>query len=291
MWLAARGLTPKSAPSSRIGGFGLSGPGITQTQPPGPVFGTYGFPRPCPGNSRYRARTRHRGPVAFLGSEWGQTQRGVGRLPSGTVSGGLTPGATGVRVPGRGAQASGAVSGGLIPLRRSAPGEIRVALLEEGARALGEVLGCRQRLLRRHLLLERCASAGFAAASITRFARPTARGAHASSSFAKASVAAASSSAGAIRLANPIRCASRPSITLPVMISSLALPRPTTAGSREQPPTSGSSPTRTSMIPATASSAIVRKSHASASSNAPPSAARGSGRSSALASPRAGSTS
>ena len=42
------------------------------------------------------------------------------------------------------------------------------------------------------------------------------------------------------------------------------------AGSREQPPTSGSSPTRTSMIPAIASSAITRKSAASASSNAPP---------------------
>src|SRR5829696_107521 len=60
---------------------------------------------------------------------------------------------------------------------------------------------------------------------------------------------------------------------LPVMISSLALPSPTIAGSREQPPTSGISPTLTSMIPATASSAIVRKSQASASSNAPPSAA------------------
>ena len=54
------------------------------------------------------------------------------------------------------------------------------------------------------------------------------------------------------------------------MISSLALPRPTIAGRREQPPTSGSSPTFTSMIPAIASSAITRKSAASASSNAPP---------------------
>ena len=59
-------------------------------------------------------------------------------------------------------------------------------------------------------------------------------------------------------------------MTLPVMISSFARPRPTTAGSREQPPTSGSSPTRTSMIPAKASSAMTRKSAASASSNAPP---------------------
>ena len=57
------------------------------------------------------------------------------------------------------------------------------------------------------------------------------------------------------------------------MISSFARPIPITAGSREQPPTSGSSPTRTSMMPATASSAIVRKSQASASSKAPPSAA------------------
>src|SRR5215211_8763332 len=39
--------------------------------------------------------------------------------------------------------------------RASAPGEIRVPLLEEGAGALGEVLGGGQRLLRRHLLLER----------------------------------------------------------------------------------------------------------------------------------------
>ena len=42
------------------------------------------------------------------------------------------------------------------------------------------------------------------------------------------------------------------------------------AGRREQPPTSGSSPTLTSMIPAIASSAITRKSAARASSNAPP---------------------
>ena len=35
---------------AQLPGFDLSGPGITQTQPPGPVFGTYGFPRPCPGN-------------------------------------------------------------------------------------------------------------------------------------------------------------------------------------------------------------------------------------------------
>src|SRR4051794_24622166 len=103
-----------------------------------------------------------------------------------------------------------------------------------------------------------------------RLASPTAMGAQASSSLPRASVAASSSAADATRLANPMRCASRPSITFPVMISSLALPRPTTAGSREHPPTSGSSPTRTSMIPATASSAITRKSHASASSNAPP---------------------
>ncbi len=50
---------------ARVPGFDLSGPGITQTQPPGPVFGTYGFPRPCPGNSRYGPGPRHPGPSHF----------------------------------------------------------------------------------------------------------------------------------------------------------------------------------------------------------------------------------
>src|SRR3954447_3792420 len=54
------------------------------------------------------------------------------------------------------------------------------------------------------------------------------------------------------------------------MISSFARPTPTTAGSREQPPTSGISPIFTSRIAATASSAITRMSAASASSIAPP---------------------
>ncbi len=57
------------------------------------------------------------------------------------------------------------------------------------------------------------------------------------------------------------------------MISSFATPRPTTDGSREQPPTSGINPIRVSTSPATASSAIVRMSAASASSIAPPIAA------------------
>ena len=54
------------------------------------------------------------------------------------------------------------------------------------------------------------------------------------------------------------------------MISSFARPRPTIAGSREQPPRSGSRPTRVSTSPMTASSATTRRSQASASSAAPP---------------------
>ena len=61
-----------------------------------------------------------------------------------------------------------------------------------------------------------------------------------------------------------------PPISLPVMISSLARPRPTTCGSREEPPTSGISPTRVSGMPMSASAAITRRSQASASSIAPP---------------------
>ena len=54
------------------------------------------------------------------------------------------------------------------------------------------------------------------------------------------------------------------------MISSFARPRPTICGSREEPPTSGISPIRVSGIPTIASAASTRKSHASASSSAPP---------------------
>ena len=54
------------------------------------------------------------------------------------------------------------------------------------------------------------------------------------------------------------------------MISSLARPSPTTCGSREEPPTSGISPTRVSGMPTSASAAITRRSQASASSIAPP---------------------
>ena len=54
------------------------------------------------------------------------------------------------------------------------------------------------------------------------------------------------------------------------MISSFARPSPTTAGSRDEPPTSGIRPIRVSGIPITASAAITRRSHASASSIAPP---------------------
>ena len=54
------------------------------------------------------------------------------------------------------------------------------------------------------------------------------------------------------------------------MISSFARPTPTTCGSREEPPTSGTSPKRVSGRPTNASSAITRRSQASASSSAPP---------------------
>ena len=54
------------------------------------------------------------------------------------------------------------------------------------------------------------------------------------------------------------------------MISSFARPSPTTAGSRDEPPTSGIRPTRVSGSPSIASSAATRRSQASASSSAPP---------------------
>jgi len=69
-------------------------------------------------------------------------------------------------------------------------------------------------------------------------------------------------------LTSPVRSAFSAPISLPVMISSLARPRPTTCGSREAPPTSG--PIRVSGMPTIASAAITRRSHASASSSAPP---------------------
>src|SRR4051794_31364052 len=54
------------------------------------------------------------------------------------------------------------------------------------------------------------------------------------------------------------------------MISSFARPTPTTCGSREEPPRSGTRPSRVSGRPATASSENTRRSQASASSSAPP---------------------
>ena len=114
------------------------------------------------------------------------------------------------------------------------------------------------------------ASAGSADASMMPFARPTGSGAHVSSSPTSRSVAASSSSSGATRLASPIRSASVPSTNFEHMMSSFARPSPTIAGSREQPPRSGSRPTRVSTRPMTASSATTRRSHASASSAAPP---------------------
>jgi hypothetical protein len=53
-------------------------------------------------------------------------------------------------------------------------------------------------------------------------------------------------------------------------MSSFARPTPTSAGSREQPPTSGIKPTRVSTRPMTASAAITRRSQARTSSTAPP---------------------
>jgi hypothetical protein len=67
-----------------------------------------------------------------------------------------------------------------------------------------------------------------------------------------------------------MRWASVPSISFAAMTSSSARPSPTTAGSRDEPPTSGTRPTRVSGRPMIASAAIVRRSHASASSIAAP---------------------
>ena len=67
-----------------------------------------------------------------------------------------------------------------------------------------------------------------------------------------------------------MRSASTPSITFEAMIISLARPRPTTDGSRDEPPTSGIRPTRVSTRPMTPSAAMTRRSAASASSIAPP---------------------
>ena len=82
--------------------------------------------------------------------------------------------------------------------------------------------------------------------------------------------ASSSPSAGATRLASPIRSASSAPISLPVITSSFARPSPTICGSRDEPPTSGISPIRVSGMPTIASAASTRKSHASASSSAPP---------------------
>ena len=91
---------------------------------------------------------------------------------------------------------------------RSAPRELRQPPLRQRLRALGEVLRLRAQLLRGDLLLERHRERGLAAASITRFASPTAIGAHASSSSTSCCVAASSSSGGATRFTSPIRSAS-----------------------------------------------------------------------------------
>ncbi len=71
-----------------------------------------------------------------------------------------------------------------------------------------------------------------------------------------------------------MRCASAASIVAAVMISSFARPRPTTAGRREEPPTSGMIPNLTSGRPSWASSEAIRRSQPSATSSAPPKQAR-----------------
>src|SRR5437870_4256352 len=73
-----------------------------------------------------------------------------------------------------------------------------------------------------------CASAGRAEASMTRLARPTATAEFESSSSTSCSVAPSSSAGAKTRLRRPIRSASSAPISLAVMISSLARPRPTT---------------------------------------------------------------
>ena len=69
-----------------------------------------------------------------------------------------------------------------------------------------------------------------------------------------------------MRFAAPIRWHSAAPIVRPVIISSLAMPSPTTAGRRLEPPTSGISPSFVSGRPNFTSSAITRRSQASASS-------------------------
>ncbi len=105
-------------------------------------------------------------------------------------------------------------------------------------------------------------------------ARPTAMCELASSSSISACVARSSSSGATTRLTRPMRSASCASIVRAVMISSLARPRPTTAGRRVEPPTSGMIPNLTSGRPKLESLEAIRRSQPSATSSAPPTQVR-----------------
>ena len=132
-----------------------------------------------------------------------------------------------------------------------------------------DVLRARAQLLGGDLELERRRQRRARRASISRLARPTAIGAHASSSPTSSAVAASRSSARRGSRARSARPRPRRS-SRPVMISSFARPTPTTCGRREEPPTSGTRPRRVSGSPTYASSDSTRRSQASASSSAPP---------------------
>ncbi len=75
---------------------------------------------------------------------------------------------------------------------------------------------------------------------------------------------------GQLLLARPIWRASSASTRLPVKMSSLALPLPTSRGRRCVPPAPGMMASRVSVSPIEAAVETMRRSHASASSVPPP---------------------
>ena len=124
-----------------------------------------------------------------------------------------------------------------------APVKFGGPLLHEGGARLAEVVGRDQDLLEGDLLLEDAASVGFATPSARASRSPTASGDAASSSSTSSCVTALQlrRRRDAVGRADPVALGSAP-IVRPVMISSLAMPSPTTAGSRLEPPTSGIRP-------------------------------------------------
>ena len=119
--------------------------------------------------------------------------------------------------------------------------------------ALADVLRAHALLLRARPRAPASSTApGRADASISRFASPTAIGAQASSSATSSPIAAPRRR----RRGSPARSARRRRrrSRAPVMISSFARPTPTTCGSREEPPRSGTRPRRVSGSPTNASS-------------------------------------